>query len=301
MGVSGKKVGALNLGSSEFPLSTKSPGFPIRDHLLARMNTKEQEQPAEDLKVIQPAKSRRKVEISITVVMAQSGELKQILLDVEDCCDKANRSRSLREVENKINNIKTPTKKSFDKNTTPKKSSFRKVTIPYGEGSLSKSPTVKGHRNLELKKLVIPSLRKKNSFGVIQEIARPEDEESPNQRSRDSGTTPPPKIIILQRLSASPHRTQKILDDPDTLVSNSGHFPNDILSTQNLPYPHQTRPQNQNQPLSLSKKLTHLICPKKFLTSLFTRPLLPGPPPLLQPPNPSHIPRNLRPRLCHWR
>jgi hypothetical protein len=100
----GKKVGVLNLGSSEFPLSNKSPGFPIRGDLLDRINR--EEQPGENLEVIQPAKRRRKVQISNTVVLTQPDEAQQIHLDFKDSSDKANRSGSLREIENIITNKK---------------------------------------------------------------------------------------------------------------------------------------------------------------------------------------------------
>jgi hypothetical protein len=123
MGVGGKIVGVMNLGSSEFPLSNKSLGFPIRGDLLGRINR--EKQPAENLEVIEPAKGRKKVQIPNKVVMTQPDEAQQILLDVKDSSDKANRSGSLREVENIMIKIKTPKKSLFDMAKTPKKSSFR--------------------------------------------------------------------------------------------------------------------------------------------------------------------------------
>jgi hypothetical protein len=128
-----------------------------------------EEQPGENLEVIQTAKRRRKVQISNTVVLTQPDEAQQIHLDFKDFSDKANRSGSLREIENIITKIKTPKKSSYDRAKTPKKSSFRKERIPYGEANFSKSPTIMGRRNLELIKLVIPSLQKVNSPSVIEE------------------------------------------------------------------------------------------------------------------------------------
>lgn len=281
IGVLGKKVGVLNLGSSEFPLSNKSPGFPIRGDLLDRINR--EEQPRENSEVIQLVKSPRKVQISNTVIMTQPDEAQQIHLDLKVSSDKANRSGSLREVENIITKIKTPKKSSYDREKTPKKSSFRKDRNPYGEGSFFKSPTIKGRRNLELIKLVIPSLRKVNSPSVIEENIRPEGEESPNQGPRDEGTTPPRKIIIQEPLTGNQHPSQQTLDHPDTLVSNFDQLPNGQIPTQNLDK-QPTQPDPKIQPpkprplLSLAKfskimglKKFSIPKAKRFLAGLFTR------------------------------
>jgi hypothetical protein len=289
MGVGGKKDGVVNLGSSEFPLSNKSPGFPIRGDLLDRI--KWSEQPAGNLEVIKPAKGRRKVQIPNKVVMTQPDEVQQILLHVKDSSDKANRSGSLKEVENIMIKIKTSKKGLFDMAKTPKKSSFRTDSNPYGEGTISKSPSIKGTRNLELIKLVIPSQQKSNSPSAIEENIGPEGEESPNQGSRDEGTTPPPKIIILEPLTGGPHPSQQTLDQPDTLVSNFDKLPNVLIPTQKLDkQPTQPDPKIQTpkpKPLLSLAKLTHMTGLKKFsipkakrfLSGLFTR----------KPPCPTHL------------
>jgi hypothetical protein len=242
-----------------------------------------EEQPGENLEVIQPAKRRRKVQISNTVVLTQPDEAQQIHLDFKDSSDKANRSGSLREIENIITKIKTPKKSYYDSAKTPKKSSFRKDRIPYGEASFSKSPTIKGRRNLELIKLEIPSLRKVNSPSVIEENIKPEGEERPNQGSRDEGTTPPPKIIILEPLTGNQHPSQQTLDHPDTLVSNFDQIPNGPIPTQNQEK-QRTQPDPKIQPpktrptLSLAKlsnmmglKKFSIPKAKRFLAGLFTR------------------------------